>query len=157
MAVKMPFQHGVKLFHAGGYAKRGKRGDASIIYATGNNCFKGGKVWIVINGDAMPADPAANPHPNGGNFVEARDAVSRFHPNPGQSRAPLANDAKLGQHIDDPAFQIVYIAAHIWPAFLKVKHDIGNPLARPVIGPLASPPGSVSGDVGWIQQIGIQG
>ena len=105
----------------------------------------------------MPADPAADPHPDGGNFVEARDAVSRLHPNPGQSRAPLANNTKTGQHINDPAFQIVYIAAHIRPALLQVKHDIGDPLARPVIGPLASTPGSVGGDIGWIQQISIQG
>ena len=157
MAVKMSLQHGVKFVHAGGHAKRGKRGDASIIYPAGNNCFKGGKVRIVINGDAMPADPAADSHPDGGNFVEARDAVSRLHPNSGQSRPSLANDAKPGQHINDPAFQIVYIAAHIWPALLKVKHDIGDPLSRPVIGPLASAPGSVGGYIGWIQQIGIQG
>ena len=105
----------------------------------------------------MPAYPPADPHPDGGDLVEARGAVSCFHPNPGQSCAALAGNAKPSKHIDDPSFKIMYIAAHIWPAFLQVKHDIRNPLTRSMIGPLTTATGFVGGGIAGIEQIGILG
>ena len=75
MVVKLRLQHIVKLVHADRDTKRGKRGDAAITHTAGNNCLKGFQVRVVIDGNTMPAHPPADPYPDGGDLVEARDSL----------------------------------------------------------------------------------
>jgi len=51
----------------------------------------------------------------------------------------------------------VDVAADVLPAPGQVEHDVGNPLAGPVIGILSSPSCAVDGKAAGLQQVGLPG
>ena len=136
MRVKMRAHGVIQLVKCEIKPQRIKRGDARIGDAAGDNRVKGGQIGCQIDSDAMPADPAADAHADGGDLVIAGNAVAGMHPDAGQTRAPCAGDAKGGDAIDDPAFERMHKSADIAATCGQIKHDIGNALTRAMICPL---------------------
>ena len=59
--------------------------------------------------------------------------------------AGLADDAELGERVDQPALQRADEGAHVGATAPEVEHDIGDALPGPVIGELAAAPGAMHG------------
>ena len=92
--------------------------------------------------------PAADPDADRGDLVlgdfarrraACRGARPRRRPGPCASRPRR----RTPQRLDQPAFERRHIGAHVRPAALEVEHDIGDPLARPVIGELPAAAGAI--------------
>ena len=62
----------------------------------------------------------------------------RGDPDADTAVAPFAADVEAGEGADNPFLEVVDKAAEVRRAPLQVEHDIGHPLARPVIGVLAA-------------------
>ena len=60
------------------------------------------------------------------------------------------------ERVDQPAFERGDEGAHVGAAALEVEHDIGHPLARPVIGELAAAPGAIDGKA-RVEEVGRLG
>ncbi|ADE40665.1 prophage MuMc02, F protein precursor [Candidatus Puniceispirillum marinum IMCC1322] len=156
MRVKMRAHGSIQLVKGYVMTQRIKRGDARIGDAAGDNRVKGGQIGCQIDSDAMPADPAADAHADGGDLVIAGEAVAIMHPYAGQPRAPRASDAKITDDIDDPAFERMHIGADVATTGGQIKHDIGDTLTRAMICPLPAASGAMRGGGGiGDQQISI--
>ena len=66
----------------------------------------------------------------------------------------LACDAELRQRRDDPGLQGGDEGAHVAAALAQVEHDIGHPLAGPVIGVLPAAAALEHREASRLQQVG---
>ena len=72
--------------------------------------------------------------------VKTARLVRPLDPDPDAIFPLEAAQVEARERGDDPGFERGDEGAHIGPAPLQVEHDIGHPLARPMIGELPAPP-----------------
>ena len=88
--------------------------------------------------------------------VDSRRLVGPRDPDADAVLARFARDAERAERVDQPAFERGDEGAHVGAAALEVEHDIGHPLARPVIGELAAAPGAIDGKA-RVEEVGRLG
>ena len=97
---------------------------------------------LDVERDTMERDPALQPDADRGNLVlTSATFVGPAHPDPDAILAPLAADIEGQERADHPFFQRRDVAAHVGAALAQVEHQIGDPLARTVVGELAAAAG----------------
>ena len=108
--------------------------------AAGHDAGEMRKVRRDVERNAVERRPAPHPDADRGDLVLRRRPsgparlVGAGDPDADPVRARLACDVERLQRPDQPAFEGADISAHVGPAALEVEHDIGDALARPVIG-----------------------
>src|SRR6266702_953029 len=130
--------------HGHGEAEVDQGGDAvtGIDDAAGHDRREMRKIRLDVDRDAVERDPAPQADADRGDLVlKAFALVGALDPDPDAVLAALAADVEGGQRPDDPFFQPGVVGAYVRPALLQVEHDIGDPLAGPVIGDLAAAAG----------------
>ncbi len=97
----------------------------------------------------MKGHPAPHPYADRGDLVFGRLAVRAAwlirpcDPDADAILPPLAMHAELRERGNDPIFESRDEGADVLPAAAQIEHDIGDPLAGPVIGDLAAAAGLV--------------
>src|SRR5215472_18512115 len=95
------------------------------------------KVAIDVEGDTVQADPALHPDADGCDLVLAPGTLrGPAHPDADPVVAPLALDPQFRKGADDPFLERRHESPHVRASPPQIKHDIGDPLARTVIGEL---------------------
>ena len=122
--------------------------------------WKCAEIGRDVDRDAVEGNPAAHANAErgdlvlGGGAVERRRLVGPGDPDADAVLAGLADDAELGQRIDQPALERADEGAHVGAAAPEVEHDIGDALPGPVIGELAAAPGAMHGKA-RVEQIAV--
>src|SRR3546814_7873327 len=101
--------------------------------------------------------PVADPHADGGDLVLAARPLggTAVDPDADPAVADLAAQVELCQSGDHPVLHPADEGAHVLSAPVEVQHDIGDALARAVIGELAPPTGLVDRKP-RVQQVTLQ-
>lgn len=100
------------------------------------------KIRRDIERDAMQGNPAPDPDPDRRDLVLGALAIfaarlfGTGNPDSDAVASPLALDIESRQSRDDPSFQRANEGAQIGLAAIEIEQDIGDALARPVIGEL---------------------
>src|SRR6476620_1715867 len=124
--------------------------------AAGNNAGEMRQIGSDVQADAVERNPMAYPDSDRGNLVfRTARLVGPVHPDADPVLASFAFDIEAFQGPDDPLFEGGYVGAQIGAAMLQIEHDIGDALARPVIGELAATPRSVDREARFDQIAGI--
>ena len=139
-------QRGVNLAHAGHNAEIAKACDAKMRgrNPAGHDSGKMREVRRDIERDAVEGNPAPDPDPDRRDLVLGTLAARSTRlvwprdPNPDAIAAPLALDTESRQGRDDPRLQSANESAKIGAPAIEIEHDIGDALARSMIGELAA-------------------
>ena len=120
--------------------------------------------WREVRRDverhAVERRPAPHPDADRGDLVLGERPVGPARPvgtgdpDADPVRPRLARDAERRERPDQPAFEGADIGAHVGAAALEVEHDIGDPLAGPVIGELPAAAGAKDRKAGVDQVLG---
>ena len=117
------------------------------------------KVGGDIQADAVETHPPAQLHADGGDLVFSRARRGRrpVHPYAHSVASTLAGHSQTVQGGDDPCLETGDKRPGVAASNAQVEHDVGHPLARPVVGEL--PAASAAKDVKSVrrQQIGRLG
>ena len=128
--------------------------------SAGHDALEMREIGRDVDGHAVEGNPAADANAErgdlvfGGGAVERRRLVGPGDPDADAVLAGLADDAELGERIDQPALESADEGAHVGATAPEVEHDIGDALPGPVIGELAAAPGAMHGKV-RIEQIAV--
>src|SRR5258708_9591382 len=115
---------------------------ARLADAARHDAAEMAEIGIDIEADAMQAYPALHPDADGGDLVLAALAlVPPAHPHADPVLPALAADVEGRERADQPFLQVGHEPAHVAATPLKVKHHVGDALARPVIRELPAAPG----------------
>ena len=109
------------------------------------------ELGVAVEGDAVVGDPMPHAHPDGGDLVLA--PVRLRHPDADPARAPLASDTQAGEGADHPFLEGLDVAAQVAAAAGEIEHDIGDALARAVIGELAAAPAAMDRKAALLDEI----
>src|SRR5690625_4567891 len=99
------------------------------------------EIRFDIDRDAVKRHPTPHAHAYSGDLVLGRTSIRERRlvrtadPDPDPALAALSPNLEIRKRRHHPALQRGDIAAQIPPARGQVQHDIGDALARPVIGP----------------------
>ena len=106
---------------------------------------------VNIERDTMVRDPPAHAHADRGNlFLIPRGP---HDPDADAAVAPFSVHSEARDGLDYPFLELVHVAAHILPAAAQIQHDIGDPLAGPVIGITAPPSGAMNRQALRLEQL----
>src|SRR5690606_7534990 len=109
------------------------------------------QVRLHIDGNAMEAHPAPEPDADRGDLVLGWRSVGQGwpvgpdDPDPDAIFPAFAPDIEAIERADDPLLRRGHEGADIFSPALEVEHDIGDPLARSVIGVFSATPGGENG------------
>ena len=105
----------------------------------------------------MVGDASPHPDSNGCNFFVVDGAIggAPLDPYSNPSGSLDARDAEFGKRGDDPTGEIADKCPHIASARFEVQHDVGNALARAVVGVLAAAAGRKDRKPVGIYQVGV--
>jgi hypothetical protein len=73
------------------------------------------------------------------------------------SSRPVSLDVEAGEGREDPSLQVLHEAPHVAAAAFQVQHDIGDPLARPMVGELPAAAAAVDGKARRIEEVFVLG
>ena len=93
----------------------------------------------------------ADAHARGGDLGLA--SAAPVDPDADPSLVPPALDVEPREGADEPLLEPAHVPAHVAAALPQIKHDVGHPLARAVIGVPAAPAGGVDGQERSVEQV----